>query len=145
MMAALREAFPGATPRVVVLVHGLMCTETCWTMEDGTDYGARLAKGHGYTPLYVRYNTGLAIADSGAAFDRMLDALVLAYPVPIEELLLLGFSMGGSAIRGAPATRRARRRARGCRSSGAPSTWAPRTWAHRTSASAASPPACSRR
>jgi len=99
--AALKAAFPGATPRVVVLVHGLMCTETCWTMEDGTDYGSRLAKDHGYTPLYVRYNTGLAIADSGAAFDRMLDALALAYPVPIEELLLLGFSMGGLVVRSA--------------------------------------------
>ena len=30
-------------PRVVVLVHGLMCTETIWDFPDGSNYGARLA------------------------------------------------------------------------------------------------------
>jgi hypothetical protein len=99
--SALREALPAAGPRVVLLVHGLMCTETVWTLADGSDYGTRLAKDHGFTPLYVRYNSGLAIADSGAALAGLLDALTLEYPVPLEEILLLGFSMGGLVIRSA--------------------------------------------
>jgi triacylglycerol lipase len=98
---ALRDALPDAAPRVVVLVHGLMCTETVWALPDGTDYGTRLAKDYGYTPLYIRYNSGLAIADSGSALARLLDELVAAYPVRLEELLLLGFSMGGLVIRSA--------------------------------------------
>jgi triacylglycerol lipase len=99
--AALRETLPDATGRVVVLVHGLMCTETVWTLPDGSDYGTRLGQDRGYTPLYVRYNSGLAIADSGAALSRLLDALVAEAPVPVEELMLLGFSMGGLVIRSA--------------------------------------------
>jgi triacylglycerol lipase len=97
----LVKAFADASPRVVVLVHGLMCTETVWDFADGQTYGSMLARDLGYTPLYVRYNSGLAIADSGAALARLLGTLVTEYPVPIEELVLLGFSMGGLVIRAA--------------------------------------------
>ncbi len=99
--AALAHAYPGASPRVVVLVHGLMCTETIWRLSDGSDYGGLLARDCGYTPLYVRYNSGLAIAGNGTALARLLETLVAAYPVPIEEILLLGYSMGGLVVRSA--------------------------------------------
>src|ERR1700754_4061036 len=54
-----------SSARVVVLVHGLMCTEDIWTHADGEDYGTLLARDLGFSPRYVRYNTGLAIADNG--------------------------------------------------------------------------------
>jgi len=39
---------------------------------------------------------------SGAPYAaRLLDALIAAHPVPIEELLLIGYSMGGLVIRSA--------------------------------------------
>lgn len=98
---ALARAYPDATPRVVVLLHGSSCTELSWQMPDGTDYGALLARDLGYTPLYVRYNSGLAIADSGEALARLLETLVAEYPVPVDELLLIGHSMGGLVIRSA--------------------------------------------
>ena len=98
---ALSRAYPRATSRIVVLVHGLMCTETVWNFPEGGDYGARLAEDFGFGPIYVRYNSGQPIADNGAALAHLLDALVLAYPVPIEEILLLGFSMGGLVVRSA--------------------------------------------
>jgi hypothetical protein len=88
-----------ATPRLAVFVHGLMCTETIWEMPDGTDYGTRLAQDAGYTPLYLRYNSGLAIADNGARLAVTLDALVEAYPTPIEEIVPIGYSMGGLVVR----------------------------------------------
>src|SRR5678815_4765056 len=56
-------------PRIVVLVHGLMCTETVWDLESGGDYGVFLARDLGFTPFYVRYNSGLSIADNGVALD----------------------------------------------------------------------------
>src|SRR5436309_3678703 len=40
---ALAQAFPGATPRVAVFVHGLMETEFAWHWGGGPTYGARLA------------------------------------------------------------------------------------------------------
>lgn len=89
------------TGKLVVLVHGVMCTETVWRMPDGTDYGSRLSSDAGFTPLYVRYNSGLPIAENGVALNALLGRLVEAYPQPIEELLLIGYSMGGLVIRSA--------------------------------------------
>ncbi len=86
-------------PRVVVLVHGLMCTESEWRMPDGSDYGSLLARDFGYTPLYVRYNSGRPIAENGDELARLLEALVEREH--IEEIALLGFSMGGLVIRSA--------------------------------------------
>ena len=87
--------------RLVVLVHGLMCTEAVWELPDGSDYGTLLARDLGYAPLYVRYNTGLPIPENGLLLSRLLDALVDASPGPVDELLLLGFSMGGLVVRSA--------------------------------------------
>jgi hypothetical protein len=86
---------------VVVLVHGLMSTEIVFRMTDGEDYGALLAKDLGYTPFYVRYNSGLHVSENGEALDAQLEALVAAYPMAIEELCLVGHSMGGLVIRSA--------------------------------------------
>jgi pimeloyl-ACP methyl ester carboxylesterase len=97
----LARAYPDATSRVVVLLHGIMCTETVWTLPEGGDYGAFLARDFGLTPLYIRYNSGLAIADNGVAFADLLESLINEWPVPVEEILLLGFSMGGLVARSA--------------------------------------------
>ena len=99
--AALAAAHPEASARIVILVHGLMCTEDIWTLPDGSDYGSLLARDHGFTPLYVRYNSGLPIAENGKAFAALLDALVAAYPVTIEEIVTIGYSMGGLVVRSA--------------------------------------------
>lgn len=98
---ALARAVPAPTPRVVVLLHGLMCTETIFQFEDGSDYGSLLARDLGFSPLYVRYNSGLSIAANGLALSGLLDRLVEAYPAPVEEILLLGYSMGGLVARSA--------------------------------------------
>lgn len=99
--ASITRVHPQATGRVVVLVHGLMSTEAIWRMPDGSDYGSRLHDDFGYTPFYVRYNSGLPIADNGAALASILETLVVAYPVPIKDLLLVGYSMGGLVVRSA--------------------------------------------
>jgi hypothetical protein len=97
----LARAYPAATSRIAVLVHGLMCTEDIWTLPDGTDYGSLLARDHGFTPLYVRYNSGLTIAENGARFAALLERLVTEYPVAIDEIVPIGFSMGGLVVRSA--------------------------------------------
>lgn len=103
--ASLARAFPTAAPRIAVLLHGLMNTEHVWAFPDGEggsdDYGAGLARDHGYTPLYVRYNTGRAIPDNGESLDRLLTAIVAAWPTPVAEVLLVGYSMGGLVVRSA--------------------------------------------
>src|SRR5512143_3561866 len=64
---ALAAAYPAATPRAVVLVHGLMSTEHVFELPDGETYGTLLARDLGYTPFAVRYNSGLHISESGEA------------------------------------------------------------------------------
>jgi len=98
---ALSVAHPDAGARVAVLVHGVMCTESVWRFPDGSDYGSMLSRDLGLTPLYLRYNSGLAIADNGESLCRALESLALAWPRPIEEIVLVGFSMGGLVIRSA--------------------------------------------
>lgn len=96
-----RLAAPGSSGHLAVFVHGLMCTESAWTFADGADYGALLQRDCGYAPLYLRYNSGRAIADNGAALDALLERVVASWPVPVEEVLLLGYSMGGLVVRAA--------------------------------------------
>jgi triacylglycerol lipase len=95
------EAVGSEATRVVVLVHGLMGTESVWELPDGSDYGSLLARDLGHAPLYLRYNSGLTIADNGASLARLLAKVVELAPQPLESLLLLGHSMGGLVIRAA--------------------------------------------
>jgi pimeloyl-ACP methyl ester carboxylesterase len=94
-------AYPDAARKVVVLVHGVMCTESIWELADGSDYGSLLARDLGLCPLYVRYNSGRAIADNGRELSRLLTALCAQFPVPVEQIWLLGYSMGGLLVRSA--------------------------------------------
>ena len=99
--AALTRVFPDASGRLVVLVHGLMCSEDVWDFGDGSTYGTRLAEDAGLRPVVLRYNTGLSIAENGRELGLLLEHLVAAFPVPVTELVLLGYSMGGLVIRSA--------------------------------------------
>ncbi len=97
---ALAEAFPEATGKLAVLVHGLCVSDLQWTRQNH-DHGAALAHEHGFTPVYLSYNSGLHISTNGRAFAEALEALVAAWPVEIEELVIVGHSMGGLVARSA--------------------------------------------
>lgn len=86
-------------PRVAVLVHGLMCSEDVWAFDDGGDYGAMLQRDLGVHPLYVRYNSGLSIPENGALLSRLLERTLAA--LPIQQIILIGYSMGGLVVRSA--------------------------------------------
>jgi pimeloyl-ACP methyl ester carboxylesterase len=96
---ALAEAFPDATPRIVVFLHGLMETEFSWGT--GETYGTRLRRDLGYTPVTVRYNSGLRISRNGRCLSELLDELAAAWPVEVERIALVGHSMGGLVARSA--------------------------------------------
>jgi pimeloyl-ACP methyl ester carboxylesterase len=99
-MRVLPEA--PATPRLAVFVHGLCETEAAWRIRPREpSYGDRLRDELGYTPVYVRYNTGLHVSDNGRALARELDALVESWPVEVQQIVLVGHSMGGLVARSA--------------------------------------------
>jgi triacylglycerol esterase/lipase EstA (alpha/beta hydrolase family) len=100
--AALAAAFPGAAPRLAVFVHGLCETEAAWRLfapPDGpATYGERLERDLGHTPVYLRYNTGLPVDENARRLAALLEALVAAWPVDVEELVLVGHSLGGLVV-----------------------------------------------
>ena len=86
------EALSSLRPRVCVFIHGLACDEQSWRRGadawSGTPwehslptgepihYGALLAKEFGVSPIYLRYNSGLPIADNAQRLADMLNSLI---------------------------------------------------------------------
>jgi pimeloyl-ACP methyl ester carboxylesterase len=106
--SSLRDAFPEATGRIVVFLHGLTENEDSWGFrsvhhhgEAGVTYGDLLHDQLGYTPVYLRYNTGLHISDNGRFLAELLDQLADAWPKRMQDLVLIGHSMGGLVARSA--------------------------------------------
>ena len=105
--ASLLRAHPQPTGKICVLVHGLAGHEGVWTFPDPADptrttsYGALLHDEHGYAPLFLRYNSGLPIWTNGQRLAALLDELLASYPAPVQDLLLIGHSMGGLVLRSA--------------------------------------------
>jgi pimeloyl-ACP methyl ester carboxylesterase len=97
---ALAAVLPDATSKVVVLVHGCCMMDLQWHRE-GHDHGAALAKELGVTPVYLAYNSGRHISTNGRELAALLERLVAEWPVPVDELSIVGHSMGGLVARSA--------------------------------------------
>jgi pimeloyl-ACP methyl ester carboxylesterase len=93
-------AIPGATRKLLVLVHGSSMNERQWQRR-GHDHGAALAAELGYTAVYLHYNSGRHISTSGRDLAGLLERLARAWPTPIDEVALIGHSMGGLVARSA--------------------------------------------
>ena len=101
----LAAAFPDATGRLVVFLHGLCENESYWNRHrdrTGTTYGESLAA-EGWTPLFLRANTGLPLRENGVALHALMQRVVDDWPVPVTRIALVGHSMGGLVMRAAGA------------------------------------------
>lgn len=108
--ASLAHAFPEATGSVVVFLHGLCESEEVWNRRSrparpdrssAPSYGDRLAADLGWTPVYLRTNTGHTVAESGVAVAALLERLREHWPVEVTRIALIGHSMGGLVARAA--------------------------------------------
>ena len=99
-MSLRRRGGEPARGKIVVLAHGLCLNDLQWRRH-GHDHGAALARDLGYTPVYLRYNSGLHVSINGRAFADQLEALIDQWPVPVEELAIVAHSMGGLISRSA--------------------------------------------
>lgn len=104
----LSAAYPEAVDRIAIFVHGLCETDRSWWDgatrhhgEPSISYGALLQADLGHTPIYLRYNSGLPIADNGRSLAELLEYVVDAWPVPVRDIVLIGHSLGGLVIRSA--------------------------------------------
>ncbi|MEI6599359.1 MAG: alpha/beta hydrolase [Comamonadaceae bacterium] len=95
---------PQTTGKVLLLIHGLCMNDLQWQsgpQEQIVDHGAALAAQLGYTPVYLRYNTGLHVSTNARELSRQLEQLLERWPSAVQELTVLAHSMGGLLIRGA--------------------------------------------
>ncbi|WP_111808303.1 esterase/lipase family protein [Aeromonas allosaccharophila] len=101
------QAMPTDLPRegrVLLMVHGLCMNDLQWqTLYQGepVNHGEQLANALGYQPLYVRYNSGLPIAQNGQALALLLEQLLTHWPGDLKEITIMGYSMGGLVARSA--------------------------------------------
>ena len=86
--------------KLLVLIHGLCMNDLQWDYA-GHDHGQALQRDLGYTPVYLRYNSGLHISHNGSTLSALLEDLVAAWPVPVQDITLLCHSMGGLVTRSA--------------------------------------------
>jgi pimeloyl-ACP methyl ester carboxylesterase len=79
-----------------VFLHGVCQTEEAWSLGARTHvpYGPRLRVELGYTPVYVRYNSGRHISENGRDLAQLLDQLTASWPLPPQEIALIGHAMG---------------------------------------------------
>lgn len=90
--------------RWLILVHGLCMNDRQWhrpgdDQMPAHDHGAALARDLGLVPVYLRYNTGLGIADNGVLLAEQMERFVAEQLNDSDELLMLGYSLGGLVIR----------------------------------------------
>ncbi|MBS0617784.1 MAG: hypothetical protein JSR44_06315 [Spirochaetes bacterium] len=86
---------------VCIFVHGSSDTEAGWAVEPpGLSFGDQLLVDFGVTPLYIRYNTGNTVRESGEALAALVELLFTRHR-SVRKLTLIGHSMGGLVIHSA--------------------------------------------
>ena len=90
--------------KILILIHGLCMNDLQWRAQRegvAADHGQALAAALDYTPLYVRYNTGLHTSQNGRELAAQLEQIVTHWPVPVTEISVIAHSMGGLVTRSA--------------------------------------------
>lgn len=97
---SLEDAYPSINGKILLMVHGICMNDIQWTRKEH-NHGELLAKELDKTAIYLRYNSGRHISSNGQSFNELLEELVLNWPVPVEEIVILAHSMGGLVTRSA--------------------------------------------
>ncbi len=98
------SVIPNATSRVLLLIHGLCMNDLQWNAKHKkqiVNHGETLASALSYTPVYLRYNSGLHISQNGRELSLHLEKLVTHWPLAMEDLTIVAHSMGGLLARSA--------------------------------------------
>ena len=97
---SIQELYPAINGKILLMVHGLCMNDIQWTRE-GHNHGTTLAKELGKTPIYLHYNSGRHVSSNGQSLNELLERLVLNWPVPVEEIVIVAHSIGGLVTRSA--------------------------------------------
>jgi hypothetical protein len=96
-------AVDGASGKIMLFMHGLCMNDLQWQDQPGPDGDPwqALAAPLGYTPVYLRYNSGRHISQNGRELAGLLAQLLAHWPVAVRELTVVAHSMGGLVMRSA--------------------------------------------
>ncbi|MDO8519445.1 MAG: hypothetical protein Q7T11_04720, partial [Deltaproteobacteria bacterium] len=88
--SGLGKAGLPAGGKICILAHGNCGSERGWAFKEdrSKDYGSLLQKEFGFTPFFLRYNSGLHISSNGHRLSALLEKLIHSYPVKVSELIL---------------------------------------------------------
>jgi hypothetical protein len=92
------------TSKVLIIIHGLCMNDRQWASQHAglpVNHAEGLGAALGYTPIYVRYNSGLHVSENGHLLARQLEDLARCWPVQVTEISVLAHSMGGLVTRSA--------------------------------------------
>jgi pimeloyl-ACP methyl ester carboxylesterase len=97
---SLQKTYPKINGKILLMIHGSCMNDIQWTRDDH-NHGTLLAQELNKTAIYLHYNSGLHISTNGQSLNELLEELMLHWPVPIEELIIVAHSMGGLVARSA--------------------------------------------
>lgn len=83
----------------LLLVHGLCMNDQLW-LRNGHSHGEALENGCHCTPIYLRYNSGLAVYQNGLLLAELMQHVTDKLS-PKKKINLLCHSMGGLVMRSA--------------------------------------------
>jgi len=106
---ALATALERPSRHLLITVHGLCMSDHCWTPpnptpgtnRDAVDLPDGLAATTDASRVDLHYNSGRPISINGREFAELIERLIEHWPTPVEQITLLGHSMGGLVSRGA--------------------------------------------
>lgn len=86
---------------VCIFVHGSSDTEAGWSVKSPhLNFGQQILLEFGAAPLYIRYNSGLAVSANGESLAKLMQQLLARHP-SVRKVTLVGHSMGGLVIHSA--------------------------------------------
>jgi len=86
--------------RMLLMIHGLCMNDLQW-QRGGHDHGQALGCALGLRPVYLHYNSGRHVSENGRDLAELLERWFAAAAAPVEELVMVGFSLGGLVARSA--------------------------------------------
>ncbi len=85
---------------VAVYVHGLFIDESNWALGP-TPLPTAVQRTFGWAPLFVRYNSGRHVSQSGEDLAALLEELAATWGPRLGRIAIFGHSMGGLVCRSA--------------------------------------------
>jgi pimeloyl-ACP methyl ester carboxylesterase len=101
---SLRFEGPARSKTLLLVIHGLCMNDLQWTVRrngQAVNLARSLAKAKGMRVAYLRYNTGLAVAENGKLLAQQLRDLMGSSGIRLSEINVLAHSMGGLVLRSA--------------------------------------------